>query len=101
MVRRFLFLGSAVLALVCTVGLPGQVNAHHRRAAAHGSYRQSSYPSYDGNHYRPNSGGTNDGQFESNPRVRQFNRGFGGSFRRSFGGRGGFGSAEPRFYVGL
>jgi hypothetical protein len=101
MLRRFLFLGSAVLALVCTVGLPGQVNAHHRRAAAHGSYRQIAYSHYDGNPYLPKSGGTNDGQFESNPRVRQFNRGFGGFFRWSFGGRGDSGSAEPRFYVGL
>ena len=89
MLRRFLFLHLAVLALVCTIGLPSRSNAQHGRGTSFGrSYR----PSYSENSF---------GNFNHNFSAAQFSRGLGGFFRRSAGNRRRSGSSESKYYVGL
>jgi hypothetical protein len=101
MLRRFLFLGIAVLALVCTIGLPGRANAHHGRGGSYDGYYKGYYPHSDGAYSRPYYGGTVDSQFDRGSSARIFNRGFGGFFRRGSGSRNGAGSNGSQFYVGL
>jgi hypothetical protein len=82
MLRRFLFLSVGVLALVCVIGSPSQAQAGHRRGGAFFGYRSRFYSV-------PRSG------------FRGFDRGFGGSQYRNFGGGRTSGSSGQLDWVAL